>query len=138
MNLSSIHLTRVPLLITVVASVFLAELAGYGLHRLMHSGRIPVLSLAHLIHHLLLYAPRQSMRTLKYKDATLDRASIGNVAMEWILPSVLILGFCWSNQQRFEAAVSILGAPGQAPADRIQAVVRAHENDLNELLAQAT
>jgi sterol desaturase/sphingolipid hydroxylase (fatty acid hydroxylase superfamily) len=95
-NLSSIHLTLAPLLITVVASVFLAELAGYGLHRLMHSGRIPVLSRAHLIHHLLLYGPRQSMRTLKYKDATLDRTSIGNVGMEWILPSVLILGFCWS------------------------------------------
>ena len=40
-------------------------------------------------------------------------------------------------QQRFEAAVSILGAPGQAPTDRIRAVVRAYENDLNELLAQA-
>ena len=40
-------------------------------------------------------------------------------------------------QQRFEAAVSILGAPGQATTDRIQAVVRAYENDLNELLAQA-
>jgi methyl-accepting chemotaxis protein len=40
-------------------------------------------------------------------------------------------------QQRFDRAVSILGAPGQAPPDRIQAVVRAYENDLNELLAQA-
>jgi len=95
-NLSSIHLTLAHLLITVVGSVFLTELAGYGLHRLMHSGRIPGLSRAHLVHHLLLYGPRQSMRTPKYKDATLDRASIGNVGMEWILPSVLILGFCWS------------------------------------------
>jgi CHASE3 domain sensor protein len=40
-------------------------------------------------------------------------------------------------QQRFEAAVSILGAPGQAPTDRIQAVVRAYEKDLNELFTQA-
>jgi len=40
-------------------------------------------------------------------------------------------------QQRFEAAVSIVGAPGQAPTERIRAVVRAYENDLNELLAQA-
>jgi methyl-accepting chemotaxis protein len=39
-------------------------------------------------------------------------------------------------QQRFEAAVSILGAPGQAPTDRIQAVVRAYEKDLNELFTQ--
>ena len=40
-------------------------------------------------------------------------------------------------QRRFETAVSILGAPGRAPSDRIQAVVRTYENDLNELLTQA-
>jgi CHASE3 domain sensor protein len=39
-------------------------------------------------------------------------------------------------QQRFESAVSILGAPGRAPNDRIQAVVRTYEEDLNELLTQ--
>jgi nitrogen fixation/metabolism regulation signal transduction histidine kinase len=40
-------------------------------------------------------------------------------------------------QQRFDAAVSMLGAPGQAPTDRIQAVVGAYEKDLNGLLTQA-
>jgi len=40
-------------------------------------------------------------------------------------------------QQRFDKAVTILGAPGQAPPDRIQAVVRAYEKDLNELFTQA-
>lgn len=40
-------------------------------------------------------------------------------------------------QQRFEAAVSILGAPGQATTDRIQAVVHTYEKDLNGLLKQA-
>jgi len=40
-------------------------------------------------------------------------------------------------QQRFDSAVSILGAPGQAPPDRIQAVVRAYEKDLNELFTLA-
>jgi CHASE3 domain sensor protein len=40
-------------------------------------------------------------------------------------------------EQRFDRAVSILGAPGQAPPDRIQAVVRAYEKDLNELFTQA-
>ena len=39
-------------------------------------------------------------------------------------------------QQRFEAAVSILGAPGRAPTDRIQEVVRTYERDLDELLTQ--
>ena len=40
-------------------------------------------------------------------------------------------------QQRFEAVVSTLGPPGQAPTDRIQAVVQAYERDLNELLRRA-
>jgi HAMP domain-containing protein len=40
-------------------------------------------------------------------------------------------------QQRFEVAVSILGAPGQATTNRIQAVVRTYEKDLNGLLKQA-
>jgi CHASE3 domain sensor protein len=40
-------------------------------------------------------------------------------------------------QQRFEAAVSLLGAPGQAATDRIQEVVRTYEKDLNSLLTQA-
>ena len=40
-------------------------------------------------------------------------------------------------QQRFEAAVSMLGAPGQAPTDRIRAVVRSYEQDLNGLLMLA-
>jgi nitrogen fixation/metabolism regulation signal transduction histidine kinase len=40
-------------------------------------------------------------------------------------------------QQRFESAVSILGAPGRAPTDRIQAVLRTYENDLDQVLTQA-
>jgi methyl-accepting chemotaxis protein len=40
-------------------------------------------------------------------------------------------------QRRFEAPVSILGAPGQAATDRIQEVVRTYEKDLNGLLTQA-
>jgi methyl-accepting chemotaxis protein len=40
-------------------------------------------------------------------------------------------------QQRFAAAVSILGAPGRAPIDRIRAVVRSYEKDLDGLLMQA-
>lgn len=82
-------------LLTVLASVLLAELAGYGLHRLMHSGSIPALSRAHLIHHLLLYGPRQPMRTIEYQDATVGRASITNIGVEWLVPSALILALCW-------------------------------------------
>jgi len=82
-------------LLTVFASVLLAELFGYGLHRLLHSGRVPALSRAHMIHHLLLYGPRQPMRAEEYQDATLGRTSLGNVGLEWLVPSALILAACW-------------------------------------------
>jgi nitrogen fixation/metabolism regulation signal transduction histidine kinase len=36
--------------------------------------------------------------------------------------------------QRFEAAVSVIGEPGQAPADRIDAVLMTYERDLDNLL----
>lgn len=36
--------------------------------------------------------------------------------------------------QRFEAAVKAIGEPGQAPADRIDAVLMTYERDLDELL----
>jgi len=37
-------------------------------------------------------------------------------------------------RQRFETAVALVGEPGQAPADRINAVVVAYEHDLDDLL----
>jgi CHASE3 domain sensor protein len=40
-------------------------------------------------------------------------------------------------EKRFGAAVSAMSQPGQADADRIQTVVRAYENDLNDLLRGA-
>jgi len=40
-------------------------------------------------------------------------------------------------EQRFSAAVSATAQPGQGDADRIQAVVRAYEKDLNDLLRGA-
>lgn len=40
-------------------------------------------------------------------------------------------------EKQFAAAVSALGQPGQEPAQRLQAVVRAYEKDLNDLLKKA-
>jgi CHASE3 domain sensor protein len=40
-------------------------------------------------------------------------------------------------EQRFAAAVTAMSQPGQGDADRIQAVVRAYEKDLNDLLRGA-
>jgi sterol desaturase/sphingolipid hydroxylase (fatty acid hydroxylase superfamily) len=81
--------------LTLAGSVLVAELAGYALHRLMHSDRIQAMSRAHLIHHLLIYGPKQPMRTAEYNDATAERPSIGNVGLEWIVPSAVILAACW-------------------------------------------
>lgn len=77
----------------VAFSVFIAELAGYLLHRLLHSGKIRWLSRSHMEHHLEHYGPHRPMRPSEtYIDATAGRWSIGNIGMEWIVPSVVVLG----------------------------------------------
>ncbi len=82
-------------LATLVLSVVVAELFGYALHRLMHSGRVQFISRAHMIHHLQLYGPDQAMRAAVYMDATDGRAAIGNIGVEWLAPSAAILAICW-------------------------------------------
>jgi len=76
----------------IMASIVAAELLGYVLHRLMHSGWIPWLSASHMKHHLILYGPLQKQRPSdKYIDATTGEIAIGNIGLEWIIPSALIL-----------------------------------------------
>ena len=76
-------------------AVFTAELLGYLLHRLLHSGWIRFLSMNHMKHHLLLYGPLQKQRPgSEYFDATTGQIAIGNVGLEWIVPAgVLLLAF---------------------------------------------
>jgi len=99
-----LHVTFVGVVATLVDSVVVAEFAGYWLHRLLHSEKFPALSRGHLIHHFLVYGPRQPMRAAAYHDATADRFSFGNVGVEWLAPSVIILLFCWG-------AMALLGVP---------------------------
>jgi len=87
--------TFVGVVATLVGSIVVGELAGYWLHRLLHSARFPVLSRGHLIHHFLIYGPRQPMRASEYHDATDNRFSVGNVGLEWLAPSGIILLFFW-------------------------------------------
>jgi CHASE3 domain sensor protein len=47
------------------------------------------------------------------------------------------LGALSQYRQRFEAAVASVGKPGQAPGERINAVVAAYEHDLDNLLKNA-
>ena len=90
-----LHVTFVGVVATLVDSVVVAEFAGYWLHRLLHSDTFPTLSRGHLIHHFLIYGPRQPMRAEDYHDATDNRFSVGNVGVEWLAPSAIILLFCW-------------------------------------------
>lgn len=90
---------RVPVLLAgsikaflaVSTSCVVAELSGYWLHRLLHSHRFPLLSRSHLIHHFHMYAPDAAMRSDQYRDATDDRPAIGNVGLEWLVPSAILL-----------------------------------------------
>jgi sterol desaturase/sphingolipid hydroxylase (fatty acid hydroxylase superfamily) len=75
-----------------VGSCVAAELLGYWLHRLLHSGAIRVLSRNHMKHHLVFYAPLQKQRSKTYRDATDDRLSLGNIGPEWLAPAGLLIG----------------------------------------------
>ena len=76
----------------IMASIVAAEFLGYVLHRLMHSGWIPWLSASHMKHHMILYGPFQKQRpSEKYIDATTGEIAIGNIGLEWIIPSAVIL-----------------------------------------------
>lgn len=90
-----LHVTFVGVVATLVDSVVVAEFAGYWLHRLLHGDTFPTLSRGHLIHYFLIYGPRQPMRAEDYHDATDNRFSVGNVGIEWLAPSAIILLFCW-------------------------------------------
>jgi hypothetical protein len=62
------------LLAWIAGSVLSAELLGYGLHRLLHSGIVPALSRNHMKHHLVLYGPLQKQHSTAYHNATEGRA----------------------------------------------------------------
>ena len=82
--------------LTLTLSCLLAEFFGYWLHRLLHSDRIGFLSRGHLVHHFLIYGPGQPMRRDEYHDATDNRFSVGNVGLEWLVPSAMILAVLWA------------------------------------------
>ena len=99
-----LHVTFVGIVATLVDSVVVAEFAGYWLHRLLHTDKFPSLSRGHLIHHFLVYGPRQPLRAGEYHDATENRFSAGNVGIEWLAPSAIILLSCWT-------VMALLGVP---------------------------
>jgi Fatty acid hydroxylase superfamily len=104
MSASNFGISLAGLLLTFCASIAVAELVGYAIHRILHGDRFPVLSRAHLTHHFLLYGPKQPMRAHEYKDATHGRFSLGNIGAEWIFPSALALAICWGVMQLFRVS----------------------------------
>ncbi len=86
---------------SVLSSCLVAEFTGYWLHRLLHCDKVQFLSRGHLIHHFLVYGPQQSMRSTGYKEATEGRFSIGNLGLEWLAPSAVVLSFCWGIMALF-------------------------------------
>jgi hypothetical protein len=99
-----LHITFIGIVATLVDSVVVAEFAGYWLHRLLYGDRFQTLSRGHLIHHFLVYGPRQPKRAGDYHAATESRLSIANVGIEWLAPSAMILLSCW-------AVMVLLGVP---------------------------
>lgn len=80
------------LLAWIIGSVLSAELLGYGLHRLLHSGIIRALSRNHMKHHLVLYGPLQEQRSAAYHDATEgENIALGNIGAEWLGPAALLI-----------------------------------------------
>lgn len=74
-----------------VGSCVTAELLGYWLHRLLHSGAIRFLSRNHMKHHLVFYGPLQRQRSETYRDATDDSVALGNIGLEWLIPAGLLI-----------------------------------------------
>ncbi|HEY3628987.1 MAG TPA: hypothetical protein VGL00_22050 [Terracidiphilus sp.] len=84
--------SAISVLAWLAASIFVSELLGYLLHRLLHSGKIGFLSHSHMKHHLVLYGPLQSQRPDSgYLDATTDSVALGNVGLEWLIPGAVLL-----------------------------------------------
>jgi sterol desaturase/sphingolipid hydroxylase (fatty acid hydroxylase superfamily) len=75
----------------LAGSCISAELLGYWLHRLLHSGIVGFLSRSHMRHHMVLYGPLQPQRSSEYRDATRTHISLGNIGAEWLVPAVLLI-----------------------------------------------
>lgn len=75
----------------LAGSCISAELLGYWLHRLLHSGVVGFLSRNHMRHHMVRYGPLQPQRSREYHDATDGRMSLNNVGLEWLVPAGLLI-----------------------------------------------
>ena len=94
--LSAVHLDRpwrtgLSIAALTIGSCVTAELLGYWLHRLLHSGAIRFLSRGHMRHHLVFYGPLQKQRSESYLDATDGSLALSNIGLEWLIPAGLLI-----------------------------------------------
>lgn len=76
------------LLLTVLASIVMAEFLGYWIHTLLHSEKIKFLSREHMQHHLNDYGPGSNQRSNPYKDSGVGRFTFLGLGAEWLVPIV--------------------------------------------------
>ena len=77
----------------ILAGCVFSEYAGYFLHRLLHSDRVRFLSKNHMIHHLLVYGPKD-LRSDHYRSPTIgnySRAAISGLGLEWLVPVGIVV-----------------------------------------------
>lgn len=105
------------IIITVILAIISGEFLGYWLHVLLHSNKIEFLSKAHMIHHLVVYGPKQEFTSDKYKTSLIDnRPGIAGVGLEWIIPVILIVSgmtlILWALNIPLHLAVIFVMATG--------------------------
>ena len=77
--------------LTVGAALLVSEIAGYFLHRFLHSGRVLWLSRGHMYHHLKLYPPDKDIQLeSSYKSSTVDRSGVHGIGSEWSVPLAIL------------------------------------------------
>lgn len=77
--------------LAIIAGLFLAELIGYAIHRLLHSKLSRSLSNMHMQHHLIDYPPGSRMRSQRYKSGASNRLNIKGLGLEWLTASSVAL-----------------------------------------------
>ena len=145
----SLAIVRLILVPVIVLSVYYLFQVGFIIDRIV-SYDAPAATLAQQATIEMLDARRAERNYLLLNDqASLEAArdSIGKI--EQILNAIRdlnpsdqeltqqALGALHQYRQRIETAVALAGKPGQAPADRVNEVVKAYESDLDNLLKSA-
>src|SRR5258708_7406779 len=96
---------------SIPGSSLIADCAGYWIHPMLHSNAFPSHIRGHVIHSFLIFGPHQSLRADEYENATDHRASLGNIGLEWLVPSALSLASSWGVLLWFHVSRVYQGVP---------------------------